>query len=76
MQDYARLCKIMSEFAAGKATDLGGGVCKKRLHRNEYRSILVAKCNDYWVLEFLFAKNAAENITSAARSNCCGSAIR
>ena len=60
------LCRIVSEFATGKATDLGGGVFKQRLHHNEYRSILIAKGRDYWVLEFLFAKKDAENITRAA----------
>ena len=39
---------------------------KQRLHHNEYRSILIAKGKDYWVLEFLFAKKDAENITRVA----------
>lgn len=60
------LCRILSDLAEGKATDLGGGVFKKRLQNNEYRSILIAKSNDYWILEFLFAKKDADNITATA----------
>jgi hypothetical protein len=60
------LCRILLELAEGKATDLGGGVFKKRLQHNEYRSILIAKSDDYWILEFLFAKKDADNITATA----------
>lgn len=60
------LCRILSELAEGKVTDLGGGVFKKRLQRNEYRSIIIAKSDDYWILEFLFAKKDADDITATA----------
>jgi len=60
------LCKILRELSEGKATDLGGGVFKKRLGKNDYRSIIVAKSDLYWVLEFLFAKKDADSITSVA----------
>ena len=60
------LRRILAEVAEGKAVDLGGGVFKKRLQRNAYRSIIVAKSADYWVLEFLFAKNDADSITPGA----------
>ena len=60
------LRRILAEVAVGKAVDLGGGVFKKRLQKNAYRSIIVAKSADYWVLEFLFAKNDADAITPAA----------
>ena len=60
------LCKILRELSEGKATDLGGGVFKKRLGKNDYRSIIVAKSDFYWVLEFLFAKKDADSITSIA----------
>ena len=58
--------RILAEVADGKATDLGGGVFKKRLNKNELRSIIIAKSEDYWVLEFLFAKSDADTITEAA----------
>lgn len=50
---------------AGQADDLGGGVFKKRLHNNDYRSIVLAKGEDYWVYEYLFAKKDRANIDAA-----------
>jgi hypothetical protein len=60
------LCRILEDLSEGKATDLGGGVYKKRLNDNQHRSIILAKSDRYWVLEFLFAKKDADNITEAA----------
>ena len=62
----AELCRVLAEIAQGKAVDLGGGVYKKRLSNNAYRSIVLAKSDAAWVLEFLFAKNEADNITDSA----------
>jgi hypothetical protein len=42
---------------------LGGGIFKKRLSKNLYRSILLAKGSRYWVYEYLFAKKDRDNIT-------------
>ncbi len=39
---------------------------KKRLNDNQHRSIILAKSEAYWGLEFLFAKKDASNITDAA----------
>lgn len=64
--DDAELCRVVKDLAVGKGTDLGGGVYKKRLQGNRYRSIIVAKSDDYWVFEFLFAKKDADNITTSA----------
>jgi hypothetical protein len=50
---------------AGQADDLGGGVFKKRLHDNDYRSIVLTKGRDYWVYEYLFAKKDRANIDEA-----------
>lgn len=47
---------------AGQADDLGGGVFKKRLNGNRYRSIVLAKGGRYWVYEYLFAKKDRDNI--------------
>lgn len=47
---------------AGQADDLGGGVYKKRLGKNLYRSIIVAKGGRNWVYEYLFAKQDRANI--------------
>jgi hypothetical protein len=58
----AELCSAIRQVMAGQADDLGGGVYKKRLGRNLYRSIIVAKGGRYWVYEYLFAKNDRANI--------------
>jgi hypothetical protein len=59
------LCKAIVQVMAGQADDLGGGVFKKRLHDNDYRSIVLAKGRDYWVYEYLFAKKDRANIDEA-----------
>jgi hypothetical protein len=46
----------------GQADDLGGGVFKKRLSKNLYRSIVVAKGGRHWVYAYLFAKKDRANI--------------
>ena len=47
---------------AGQVDDLGGGVYKKRLGRNLYRSIVLARGGRNWVYEYLFAKQDLANI--------------
>ena len=44
----------------GHADDLGGGVFKKRLRKNQYRSIILAGAAHFWV--YLFAKQDRANI--------------
>jgi len=56
------LCKAIAQVIAGQADDLGGGVFKKRLNDNQYRSIILARGQDYWVYEYLFAKQDRANI--------------
>ncbi|MGD0520952.1 MAG: type II toxin-antitoxin system RelE/ParE family toxin [Terracidiphilus sp.] len=56
------LCSAIRQVMLGQADDLGGGVFKKRIGRNLYRSIIVAKGGRYWVYEYLFAKNDRANI--------------
>lgn len=46
----------------GQADNLGGGVFKKRLQKNQYRSIILAKAGRFWVYEYLFAKRDRANI--------------
>ena len=46
----------------GQAEDLGGGVYKKRLRKNQYRSIILAKVGAFWIYEYLFAKQDRANI--------------
>jgi hypothetical protein len=41
---------------------LGGGVFKKRLSKNMYRSLIIAKGGRYWVYAYLFAKKDKANI--------------
>jgi hypothetical protein len=59
------LCKAIAQVMAGQADDLGGGVFKKRLHDNDYRSIVLAKGGNFWVYEYLFAKKDRANIDEA-----------
>jgi hypothetical protein len=56
------ICSAIRQVMLGQADDLGGGVYKKRLGRNLYRSIIVAKGGRYWVYEYLFAKKDRGNI--------------
>lgn len=56
------LCGAMQQVMQGQADDLGGGVYKKRLKNNTYRSIILAKAGRYWVYAYLFAKKDRENI--------------
>ncbi len=58
----AVLCKAIAQVIAGQADDLGGGVYKKRLSNNQYRSIILARGSDFWVYEFLFAKQNKANL--------------
>lgn len=56
------LCAAIRQVIQGQADDLGGGVFKKRLNDNMYRSIILAKGGRFWVYEFLFAKKDRDNI--------------
>jgi hypothetical protein len=56
------LCSAIRQVMLGQADDLGGGVFKKRLGKNLYRSIIVAKGGRFWVYEYLFAKKDRANI--------------
>jgi hypothetical protein len=58
------LCEAMRQVIRGQADNLGGGVYKKRLGKNRYRSIIVAKGGRYWVFEYLFAKKDRDNIVA------------
>jgi hypothetical protein len=59
----SELCAAIRQVMLGQCDDLGGGVYKKRLSKNLYRSIVVAKGGKYWVYTFLFAKKDRSNIT-------------
>ncbi len=59
------LCRVIKQVIAGQCDDLGGGVYKKRLSKNLYRSIILAKGGRYWVYEYMFAKRDRANIDSA-----------
>jgi hypothetical protein len=58
----SELCAAMRQVMLGQADDLGGGVFKKRLSKNLFRSIIVAKGGRYWVYAYLFAKQDRANI--------------
>jgi hypothetical protein len=56
------LCSAILQVMQGHADDLGGGVFKKRLRKNQYRSIILARAGHYWIYEYLFAKQDRANI--------------
>lgn len=56
------LCSAILQVIQGQADDLGGGVFKKRLRKNQYRSIILANAGTFWVYEYLFAKQDRANI--------------
>jgi len=56
------LCSAIRQVMLGQADNLGGGVFKKRLHKNQYRSIILTRAGRYWVYEYLFAKQDQANI--------------
>lgn len=58
----AELCQAIAQVMRGQADDLGGGVFKKRLNRNDHRSIVLAKGGRFWVYAYLFAKKDRANI--------------
>ena len=56
------LCEAVRQAMLGQADDLGGGVFKKRLGKNLYRSLILAKGRQHWVYAYLFAKKDRANI--------------
>lgn len=63
------LCTAIRQVMLELADDLGGGVFKKRLKKNQYRSIIVARAGQFWVFEFLFAKQDRANIDDDELAN-------
>ncbi len=59
------LCAAILQVERGRADDLGGGVYKKRMRKNQYRSIILTKAGTFWVYEYLFAKQHRANIDDA-----------
>ncbi len=58
----SELCRAALQVTLGQADDLGGGVFKKRLSKNDSRAIILTKRRDFWIYEFLFAKKDMANI--------------
>jgi len=56
------LCSAIQQVIWGQADDLGGGVFKKRLSKNQYRAIILSKAGHFWIYEYLFAKQDRANI--------------
>ena len=56
------LCSAIQQVSLGQADDLGGGVFKKRLRKNQYRSIILSGAGHFWIYEYLFAKQDRANI--------------
>mgnify|MGYP003396156981 FL=1 len=62
------LCLAIWQVIQGQVDDLGGGVFKKRLSDNNYRSIILTKSGKFWIYTYLFAKKDRENIDVAERA--------
>ncbi len=58
----AELASAVAQAIAGQAESLGGGVFKKRLGKNLYRSIIIANAGKFWVYVYLFAKQDRSDI--------------
>lgn len=58
------LCRAIAQVMKGQADDLGAGVYKKRLNDNLHRSIILAKAGQWWIYQYLFAKQDRANIQS------------
>ncbi len=58
----AILCAAFHEIQIGQCDDLGGGVFKKRLAKNDYRAIILTKNGGHWIYVYLFAKKDRSNI--------------
>jgi hypothetical protein len=58
------LCAAIEQVMIGQADNLGGGVFKKRLKKNQYRSIILTRAGHYWIYEYLFAKQDRANINA------------
>ena len=56
------LLVAIHEVVKGQVDDLGGGVYKKRLNDNMYRSIVLAKGGPLWGFAYLFTKKDRANI--------------
>lgn len=56
------LLEAIEAVLRGQADALGGGVYKKRLGKNDYRSIIVARARSHWFYVYLFAKKDRANI--------------
>jgi hypothetical protein len=63
--DDPALCRAIAQAMSEQADDLGGGVYKKRLANNRYRSIILARGGERWVYAYLFAKQDRANIDDA-----------
>jgi hypothetical protein len=58
----SELCAAIQQVMLGQADDLGGGVYKKRLSKNQFRSIIIARGGRYWTFTYLFSKQDQANI--------------
>jgi hypothetical protein len=56
------LCEAIAQVMKGQGDDLGGGVLKKRLNKNQHRAIIITKAGRHWKYEYLFAKKDRANI--------------
>ncbi len=56
-------------WCLARGDDLGGGVFKARLRKNQYGSIILERAGHSWVYEYLFAKQDWANIAADELAN-------
>lgn len=72
----AALCTANEQVRNGQADDMGGGVYKKRLDKNRYRSLILTEGGSFWFYEYLFAKKDRDNVEDDAGVGQVGSRWR
>jgi len=63
------LCAAISQVMEGQADDLGGGVYKKRLRKNQYRSIIFARAGSFGFTSIYSPSNIGRTLTTMSWSN-------
>jgi hypothetical protein len=69
------LCSAIQQVVLGQANDLGGGVFKKRLRKNQYRSIILSRAGHYWSMS-IYSPSRARPISGMMSSLASESWLR
>ena len=64
------LCAAIAEVMLGQADDLGGGVYKKRLSKNNYRSIVLARVGRFGYMSTCLQRITRQTLRTANSFDC------